>query len=46
MPLLKPKKYERKPKFIQRFIKSKRMELEFKNRKQRLAIAYDIWRKK
>lgn len=46
MPLLKPKKYERKEKFISRFVKSKIMAKEYKKPKQRIAIAYTIWRSK
>ena len=46
MPLLKPKKYERKQKFIVRFLKNKRMKKDFKDNKQRIAIAYKIWKTK
>ena len=44
MPLVKPKKYERKDKFISRCISSKRMEKEFPRKKQRTAVCYSIWR--
>jgi len=46
MPLVKPKKYERKQKFISRCIDSDKMKKEFPGRKQRIAVCYSIWRDK
>jgi len=44
MPLIKPKKYERKDKFISRCISSDKMEKEYPKQKQRIAVCYSIWR--
>lgn len=44
MPLVKPKKYERKKKFISRCISSNKMEKEFPDKKQKIAVCFDIWR--
>jgi len=46
MPVIKPKKYERRQDFIKRFMKNKRMKQEYKDREQRLAVAYSTWRNK
>jgi len=46
MPLPKPKEKENKEDFISRFMKNKNAIKEFDNEKQRLAIAYNIWKKK
>jgi len=43
MPLIKPRKYERKQKFIARFMDNKRMKKEYPKRKRRLAVAYAVW---
>jgi len=43
MPLLKPRKNEGKSKFINRFMRNKRMRKEFVNNKKLLAIAYNSW---
>jgi len=40
MPIPKPKKYERKNKYISRCVSEDTMEKEFKNIKQRLAVCY------
>lgn len=45
MPIIKPKKYERRNDFIKRFMRDKRMKQEYKENKQRLAVAYSTWRK-
>jgi len=46
MPIVKPKKFERKKKFIWRFTKSKRVVKEFPNTKQRIAVAFWRWKRK
>jgi len=46
MPIIKPKKYEKRNDFIKRFIKDKRMSKEYRDREQRLAVAYSTWRNK
>jgi len=40
MPVPKPKKYERKKKFIPRCVSDNIMKKEFKDIKQRLAVCY------
>lgn len=44
MPIPKPKKGEKKQKYISRFMSNDTMQKEYKDRKQRLAIAYSTWR--
>jgi len=44
MPLVKPKKYERKKKFISRCISDENVKKEFPRLKQRVAVCYGIWR--
>ncbi len=44
MPLPKPKKDETKADFVARFMKSD-AAAEFKTQEQRLAVAYDTYRK-
>ena len=46
MPLLKPKKGERRAEFVSRFMSSASAKKEFKDKKQRLAVALSQWRKK
>lgn len=46
MPIPKPKKYERRRKFISRCAGNKTMNKEFKNTKQRVSVCYSQWRKK
>jgi len=44
MPLPKPKKYERKKRFISRCMKSKVMKKDYPKVKQRVAVCYSQWR--
>jgi len=46
MPIPKPKQKETKEHYIARFMKNAIMQDEFKDRKQRLAVAYATWRRK
>lgn len=46
MPIPKPKKYERKKKFIGRCASNKTMNKDFPKTKQRIAVCYSQWRKK
>ena len=46
MPLIKPKRYEQRENFLQRFMNNAKMILEYPDPKQRYAVAMDIWKKK
>ena len=45
MPLIKPKRYEQRENFLQRFMNNAKMILEYPDPKQRYAVAMDIWKK-
>jgi len=45
MPIPKPKKYERKKKFISRCMKNKVMKKDYPKLKQRFAVCYSTWKK-
>lgn len=44
MPLPKPKKDETKENFISRFMSNDTMKREFPDVKQRVAVAFSVWR--
>ena len=46
MPLLRPRKKEKRDSFVSRFMGNGRMKKEFPKNKQRVAVAYSQWRKK
>lgn len=46
MPQPKPRKIEDKDKFIERCMEDNIMKDEYPDRKQRLAVCYDIWKSK
>ena len=45
MPLPKPKRKEKRSEFVSRFLENANVKKEFPTIKQRLAIAYNSWRK-
>jgi hypothetical protein len=46
IPLPEPQLGEEENQFISRFIRDKEAKRKFPNRKQRIAVAYSIWRGK
>jgi len=42
----KPNPGEKKQDYVKRFMESEEAKKSFPNRKQRLAVAYSMWRKK
>jgi|TARA_R110001583_G_scaffold45502_3_gene143239 hypothetical protein len=46
MPLIKPKQYEQKAGFLNRFMNNAKMISEYPSNKQRYAVAMDIWNKR
>jgi|TARA_R100001530_G_scaffold10633_1_gene10444 hypothetical protein len=46
MPLVRPKKGEKRSEFVSRFMSSKGAKQEFRSKDQRLAIAFSKWRNK
>ena len=46
MPLIKPKQYETKDSFLNRFMNNAKMISEYPDEKQRYAVANDIWKKR
>ena len=44
MPLPTPLHNEEKNVFVSRFMKNKEAKKKFRNWRQRVAVAYDIWR--
>lgn len=45
MPMPEPRQGEEKQDFISRFMKSKPMQAEYPDNKQRVAVAYSQWRR-